>query len=381
MEANEKLTQHLRGRIEALSKLKKDGRKLIGYTPGGFLPEDMITAVGAIPVPLLRGGTHEAVAESALYLPRFIDTFCRAQIGYRMLGEDPLYQMIDFLIVPVTDNNMRSIAEAFSYFTNVETFRFGVPHDKEEDAVAYYQEGLNLLRAKLEQVTGNTLDEAKLRQELALSNKMWEILENISELRKSPNPPITSEEFIKLNHATFYGDKAVVVQCLEEIYREIKDKKGPKPSARLLLTGSTIAYGDYKVPDLVQRAGGAVVIEEFAEGMRHYWERVDLNDGDVMHALADRYFLRRVPPAWFRPSRDRIEFNKKLARDYDVDGIIHYHLLYRESYDIQSYYFEKIMNKDLGLKMLKLESDYDTSEIIPMSTRVEGFIETIRQKR
>ena len=99
-----------------------------------------------------------------------------------------------------------------------------------------------------------------------------------------------------------------------------------------------------------------------------------------MGALADRYFVRRVPPAWFRPSHERIEFNKKLAKDYAVDGIVHYQLLYRDGYDIQYFYFDKIVQRDMGLKTLKVESDYDSTEIVPMKTRIEAFLETIRRE-
>jgi benzoyl-CoA reductase/2-hydroxyglutaryl-CoA dehydratase subunit BcrC/BadD/HgdB len=379
MQAMEKLDEHVRGRVTALADMKKQGKKLIGYSPGGYLPEDLVLAVGAVPVPLLRGGNHEAVVESSAYVPRFLDTFCRSQIGYRMLGEEPLYQMIDYLVVPVTDNNSRVIADTFCFFTDVEGFRFGVPHQKQDNGIAYYADGIKLLIEWLEQVTGNKLDEPKLRESIALSNRMWELLEKISELRKSATPPITGEEFVRLNHATFYGDKAIVVEELESIYKELKEEKGPKPRARLLVTGSTLADGDYKILALPEKTGASVVIEEFAEGMRHYWERVSLN-GDVMEALVDRYFTRRVTPAWFRPSRERIDFDKKLAKDYAVDGIIHYQLLYRDGYDIQYFYYDKIMNKDMGLKTLKVESDYDNTEIVPMSTRIEAFIETIENR-
>ena len=95
-------------------------------------------------------------------------------------------------------------------------------------------------------------------------------------------------------------------------------------------------------------------------------------------ALADRYFRRRVTPAWFRPSVERIDFNKKLAKEYKADGIIYYQLMYRESYDLQHCYFDKFMERDTGLKTLKVESDYDSSEVGPLKTRIEAFMETIK---
>jgi len=236
-----------------------------------------------------------------------------------------------------------------------------------------------MLKDKLERFTGNKIGESELRKQINLSNRMWEALEKISLLRKKERPPISGAEFARLNHASFYADKPTFVDILESLYNELKDKKGPSPISRVLVTGSTLAMGDYKIMDLTEGAGGAVVIEELAEGMRHYWERVRLN-GDLLEALADRYFRRRVPPAWFRPSRERIDFVMKLAKDFAVDGIIWYQLMYRDGYDIQSFYFEKIVEKEMGLRTLKVQSDYDRSEIGPLRTRLETFVETIKRR-
>jgi benzoyl-CoA reductase/2-hydroxyglutaryl-CoA dehydratase subunit BcrC/BadD/HgdB len=379
MTGMESLTQHVRGRTGDYAKLKKEGKKLIGFSPGDFLPEDMIIAAGAVPLPLMRGGTHEAVAESSAYVPRFLDTFCRCQIGHRMLGDDPLYQMPDQVVVTLSDNNTRCIADVWDFYTDVPSYRLGIPHEKDEISTQYFLDGLHLLKENLEGVTGNKIDDAKLREEINVTNKILELLEKISELRKSPNPPITGKQFAQLNHASYYGDKAVVLESLETIYSELKDKEGPKSLPRVMVIGSTLADGDLKVYDLVEGAGANVVIEEFAEGMRHYWNKVNL-EGDTLAALADKHFFRRVPPAWFRPSADeRISFAKKLAKDYAVDGVIWYSLMYRDSYDVQLHYFEKALEKDLGLKTLKVMSDYDTSEIVPMKTRVEAFVETLRR--
>lgn len=378
MEAMNKLSDHLANRLTDLTGMQKNGTKVIGYAPGGFMPEELVYASGAMPVGLIRGGDPGPVAESAAYVPRFIDTFCRSQIGYRMLGEEPLYQMIDLLIVPVTDHNIKTIADCFNFFADANVFRFGVPHQKDEHAVEYYLSGLHSLKEKLEEFTGNTIGNAKLREAIDLYNRMRELLKEISLLRLSEPPLINGQEFVKLNHASYVADKTVLIDVLDSIHHELKERppastKGP----RILLTGSTLAMGDYKVLELAEEAGANIVIEEFAEGIRHYWENVHV-DGDIMEALADRYFRRRVPPAWFRPSRERLDHLIDLARDFKVDGIIWYQLMYRSSYDIQSFYFEKMLKKELDIPMLKIESDYDVSERGPLKTRIETFIEIIK---
>jgi benzoyl-CoA reductase/2-hydroxyglutaryl-CoA dehydratase subunit BcrC/BadD/HgdB len=378
MEATKRLTDHMSTRLTELTRIREKGTKLIGYAPGGYMPEELVYACGAVPVGLVRGGDPEPVAESAAYVPRFIDTFCRSQIGYRMLGEEPLYQMLDLFIVPVTDHNIKTIADCFNFFAKDNVFRFGVPHQKDEHAFEYYLSGLHSLKNKLEEFTGDKVEDGRLREAIGLCNRMRDILKEISLLRKSQQVPITGYEFVRLNHASFIADKNVLIDALESIHQELREKPPPSPKGpRLLLTGSTLAMGDYKVLEMTEEAGASIVIEEFAEGMRHYWENVNVN-GDLMEALADRYFRRREPPAWFRPSRERLDYLIELARDYNVDGIIWYQLMYRSSYDIQSFYFEKILKRELDIPMLKIESDYDVSEKGPLRTRIETFVEIIK---
>jgi benzoyl-CoA reductase/2-hydroxyglutaryl-CoA dehydratase subunit BcrC/BadD/HgdB len=382
MEVMQKLDEHLRTRVDKLIKIKREGGKIIGYLPGGYMPEELVYACGAMPIQLIRGGDPEPVAISAGYVPRFLDTFCRSQIGYKILGDEPLYELIDLLVAPVTDNNIRAVADCWNFYTNVEVFRYGVPHTKDDLGFNYYLGGLNLLKEKLESFTDTRVEDERLREAIALSNKMRGLFKEISLTRKSERPPISSRDFTKLNHASFHADRSIMLEVLESLAKELGKKETPNPSGpRVLFTGSTLAMGDYKVLDLLEVSGAQIVIEYFDEGLRDYWENV-ADDGDLMKALADRYFMKKVPAAYFRPSRERLDFILKLARDFKVDGILWYQLMYRDGADIQSYRFSQILRKELDIPMLKLQSDWDMAgEIGPFRTRIEAFVETIGRRR
>jgi len=376
----EKTTALLVNRMAELSRLREQGHKIVGYTPGGYMPEELVLACGAVPVPvgLIRGGQHEPVRTAGGFMPRWIDTFCRAQIGYWELKEEALYQMVDLLACPVTDVNNRAIGDSWGFYTDVEVFRFGVPHTKHENGFEYYLSGIKRFREKLEELTGNQITDSSLKEAIDLCNRERQLLTDISLMRKAERPPISGRDFMRLNHASFMADKRAMVGALESLCADLKKTDPPAPRGpRVLLTGSTLAYGDYKIYDLIEDAEAEVVIEEFAEGIRHYWEQV-VPEGDLMEALADRYFKRRVPPAWFRPGRERLDFLVKLAKDFKVNGVIWYQLMYRDSYDIESFYFPDILRKETDLSMLKLTSDYDYSEVGPFRTRVEAFVETMR---
>ena len=374
MEAINALSLHLEKRLADLISARQQGRKVIGYLPGGFLPEELVIAAGAIPVCLVQGGDHSAVEISGNYICRWLDPFCRAQIGYGVSGKDPYYNILDLLVIPITDNHIRAVSDVLAYNTNLEIFTFGVPHMKEQSTFKYYLYGLTKLKQKLEAITGAEITDTKLRKAISMCNRERDLFRKISMLRKSKPVPISSRDFIALNHGSSLAEKAFMIDLLESIYGELKEavtaeQNGP----RILLTGSTLAMGDSRVLDLIEAAGGIVVMEEFAEGIRSYWEDVTPN-GDLMDALADCYLMKRICPAWFRPGNERRDFLIKLCGDYKIDGVIWYQLMFRESYKTESYYFPKQLKQKTGLSMLEVESDYDPSESGNIRTRIETFI-------
>jgi benzoyl-CoA reductase/2-hydroxyglutaryl-CoA dehydratase subunit BcrC/BadD/HgdB len=306
-----------------------------------------------------------------------MDPFCRAQIGYAVSGEDPYYNSLDLLVVPITDNHIRAVSDVLGYNTNLDIFTFGVPHMKEPSTCAYYLHGLKRLKGKIEEITGTEITEPKMREAVDLCNRERQLLRKLSLLRKSDPVPISSRDFIALSHGSFIADKAFMVDLLESIYDELKEgSTGDPEGPRILLTGSTLAMGDSRVIDQIEAAGGIVVMEEFAEGIRPYWQDVVL-DGDLMESLADCYLMKRICPAWFRPGDERRDFLIKLCGDYQVDGVIWYQLMFRESYKTESYYFPERLKKKTGLSMLEVESDYDPAEGGNMCTRIETYVDNL----
>jgi len=363
-----------------LKKTRENGTKVVGYVPNGYVPLELIYACGAVPVAIAKGGDSEPLAASASYLGRFLDPFCRAQIGYRLLQKEPLYEMIDLLIVPITDMHIRGIADSWDFFSNVEVFSFPVPHAKTNHGFQHYLEGINLVKERLERLTGTEITMEGLREEIELTNKIRVLLKEISLMRRLEHPPITGKDFVRLIHSSFYADRFILKEALESFRDEIKMEATPSvKKPRVLLTGSTLAAGDYKVIDLLEEAGASVVIEEFCEGLTDYWQTVDM-DGDLMHALATNYFTKRIPGAFFRgAANERFDFLLKLAKDFKVNGIVWYSLMHREVYDIEGYLFHEMAGKR-GLPMLKIISNYDASETGAIRTRIETFIETIKAR-
>ncbi|MBN1367883.1 MAG: 2-hydroxyacyl-CoA dehydratase, partial [Dehalococcoidales bacterium] len=197
---------------------------------------------------------------------------------------------------------------------------------------------------------------------------------------RQTNPSVLSAlDFVKLNHASFYADPAFMVKVLDSVYQELKDKQQAKETnaPRILLVGPNIGYGDYTVLELVQAAGGEIVIEEICEGVRYYWNEVE-KGGDLYQSLTKTYLTDRLPCAFLRDAtKKRLEFTLKLIKDFNVSGVIWYELLCCETYDSEAYYLSHKLN-ELNIPVLILESDYSTASTGQLKTRIGAFIEILK---
>ena len=169
------------------------------------------------------------------------------------------------------------------------------------------------------------------------------------------------------------------LEILESVYEEVTKSQTDSTTGapRILLLGPIIARGDYNIVEMIQEAGGELVIEDICEGLRYYWRDIEKN-GDPIESLARGYLRDRVPCAFMRNSaRPRLDFALDLVRDFSVSGVIWYELLCCEAYDAESYFF----SQELGARnipVLILESDYGVADVERLKNRVDAFVELIR---
>ena len=383
MDILEGLAKIARTRPEKLKEHKDKGIKIVGYI-GRFVPEELIFASGSIPYLLCRGGQPEPPDAVIPYMLRFMSPYSRSQIGYHLLGIDPVVPMLDLIVVQCSDCHESRLADLFEYF-KLPTVRLGVPPDwKKSISMNYYYKGLMRLKNTLENISGNAISEEKLRDSMESFDKVRDSLRNISLLRKAQTPSIGGDDFIRLNHYAFYCDPEVLIGKLNDLYEELQERKSPfsGEAPRILLAGHVVGVGDYVVPKLIEDAGGVIAAEFLDEGMRQYaWNAQ--TDGDPMRNLTENYYLKMTPPSIFQPAwEERFEFMKTLIRDFSIDGVIWYELSFEEIYDLECSVISKELNQ-MNIPFLKLESSYEYSReaIAPLTTRVESFIESVRRKR
>jgi benzoyl-CoA reductase/2-hydroxyglutaryl-CoA dehydratase subunit BcrC/BadD/HgdB len=377
------MAQIARTRPEKLKEQKGKGVKIVGYI-GRFVPEELIHASGAVPYLMCRGGEPEPPDAVIPYMLRFMSPYARSQIGYHLLGIDPVVPMLDLIVAQCSDCHESRLADLLEYF-RLPTVRMGVPPDwKKSLSREYYQKRLTWLREKLEVLTGNKISDEKLKKSIEFINQTRDLLSRINLLRKKQPPPISGYDFIRLNHYSFYCDLDKLIPKLNDLYEQLQKGKSPfsREAPRILLAGHVVGMGDYVVPKLIEDSGGVIVAEFLDEGMRQYAWNVK-TDGDLMNNLGETYYLLRTPPSIFQPAwEERVGIIQKLIRDFNIDGVIWYELSFEEIYDLECSILSKAMD-EVNMPFLKLESSYEYSREAagPLTTRIETFIESVKQRR
>ena len=376
------LEKQSKAKVKELVQEKKDGKALIEYN-STFIPEELIRAAGANTYYMCRGGEPEPTDAVLDYMLRFMNPLARSMAGFLELGLDPITPHSDLVVTAQTDCHIGRITELLE-FKGVKINKVGIPADWKKDiAFDYYVESLRKMIEKVEEITGRPVDLKAAKENFAVSNRINELFRKIDALRVGEKTPIRFEDYIRLQHLSFsFGNPSEFAEKLEEIYEELKTAEPvfPEKAPRLLLLGRVIAIGDYVVPRLLDQYGGAVVAQFLDEGVRVSEKDVEL-DGDLVVNFARNRYLDKMPVTIFQPAwKERFEYIKKAIEDYHIDGVIFYQLEFDEIYDMEYTVISKWLG-EMNVPLLKLETAYSYSreEMGPLATRIESFIESLKE--
>lgn len=87
--------------------------------------------------------------------------------------------------------------------------------------------------------------------------------------------------------------------------------------------------------------------------------------------------MSNINCACFTPNEGRVEDIIRLAKEYNVDGVIDLNLKFCNLYDTEGYFVERAL-KEAGIPVLGLETDYTDNDAEQLRTRIEAFLEIIR---
>lgn len=151
---------------------------------------------------------------------------------------------------------------------------------------------------------------------------------------------------------------------------------GADGAPRLLLAGSPVAFPNWKLPTLIEEMGAVIVADETCAAGRYLYDPVGVAEGsmtEMMRGIAARLIMPCTCPS-FSPNDDRLYRLRQMVKDFRIDGVIYHVLKGCLIYDFEVARVERAM-KEIGVPLLRVETDYNPEDVEQLRTRVEAFVE------
>jgi benzoyl-CoA reductase/2-hydroxyglutaryl-CoA dehydratase subunit BcrC/BadD/HgdB len=366
-------------RIKELDDFRKTGGKVFG-TFCLYVPEEIIRAAGGWCVGLCAGAEF-AYDEVEQIMPRNTCALIKSFMGFKLGKVCPYIQSADLVIGETTCDGKKKAYELLGEIHN--TWVMELPQMKREQDIALWKGEVRELLKKAEAITGNTVTVESLRAAIKEVNDKRRALQRIAAACMADPAPISGKDRLLATQVAFYDDVPRFTQMMNTLADELEGRVAAgagvasKGAKRVLVTGTPMALPNWKIHDIIEKAGAVVVAEEMCTGSRYYQNLVP-EDGvtldEMIDAIAEKYL--DINCACFTPNEGRIDDVVRMAKEYGADGVIDLSLQFCGVYEMESHGVEAAV-RDAGLPVLKITTDYSMEDVGQLSTRVEAFLEML----
>lgn len=362
----------------AVKNLKEQGKKVAGVFCT-YAPQELILAAGAVPIGLCAF-SDETIPDAEKVLPRNLCPLVKSSYGFAITEKCPYMYFSDLMIGETTCDGKKKMYELLGKIKNMHVMQLPQNQTDEISKELWYQEVLRL-KARIEQDFGVTITDEDIRAAIKTKNEERKVLKEFYELSKACPPPITGSEQLKVLYGSqFKFDQETKIREIREIIEKIKadQEKGVQnvsPSAkRILITGCPLAGVTEKVVKAIEESGGVVVAYENCIGIKPVERLVDETMDDPYRAIADRYL--QIGCSVMTPNNNRFELLSRLVKEFKVDGVVEMTLQACHTYNLETAQIRELMQKE-DVPFISIETDYSTSDVAQLKTRLAAFIEML----
>lgn len=369
-------------RVREIAAAREKGAKFIG-TFCIYVPEEIVFALGAVPLALC-GGTAMSIPHAEKTFPRDICPLVKSTLGLAMSNTCPYAPIEDLAVGETTCDAKKKTWDVLSRDNGFHVME--IPQKKGPLGRALWMSEIRVFAARLEALTGNTLEPDNLAAAIRMMNDKRRALASLHGFRKEADPPISGLDVLAVTQAGLIDEPRRFTANLEalndELAGRVKSGRGVANgrSHRILVAGCPSVMGNWKLHRLLESSGAVVVCDETCTGTRYFSNPVDERDGSLdaqLDALADRYL--KVDCSCFTPNAERLANVVRLAREFKADGVIQYILQYCHTYNVEAINIAAVLG-EAGVPSLKIVTDYSEEDAGQLRTRIEAFLEGLENR-
>ena len=256
---------------------QKKGRKVFG-TFCVYVPDEVVIAADGI-VTGLCGGSQFWVPAGEAVLPKSTCPLIKASVGARLGRTCPFFRIADMYVGETTCDGKKKAYEILG--EDVPMHIMDVPQMKREKDIIRWKEEIAEFAGKVEEFTGNEITAEKLGESIRIINEKRKALARVFECRKSECLPISGRDALLMMQISFFDDPVRCAEMCNRLADELEERISngvsvvPAGTKRILLTGTPLAVPNWKLHNIIETSGAAVVCEEMCTGTRYFENLVD----------------------------------------------------------------------------------------------------------
>lgn len=355
---------------------KKDNKKLVGILAHEMLPLELVRCFDVHVVPLIFVGPEEFSNFGATFMTHSACTYARNVLGAFLDGNEFWTGILDFIIGTNYCNGDFTCMEFMEKEFHVPRIKTYIPFKRTNYSLDFYYEELKLLKSRLEKELDQRVDDTSIRESITLHNELRYLLKDLHKL------DVRGTELLhRYQEATILSPEDMIAR-LKSLYfsgtAESKESKNNDvATAPVILTGDSIFINDFFGKWLEMFGADVVYYDTWVGGMMEDLIVPD-NEDNVLASLALSYLMeqgieRNIPDSFDMKTKRLFD----LFNNYECKGVINHTLKFCELQAINKKDMKNVVGKRLPL--LDIERDYSKSGLGGIQTRVEAFIEMIKE--
>lgn len=373
----EDFSESRRNGFIAAKEFKEQNRPMVGMFCT-FMPQEIPMAIGAATVSLCAT-SDETIDAAEKELPRNLCPLIKSSYGFGKTDKCPYFYFSDLVVGETTCDGKRKMFELMGEFKPVHVMQ--LPHNPEQKlAREMWKDEIIQLKETIEKQFDSKISKEDIKEAIALKNRERKALKDFYSLGKLNPPALSGLDILKVLYGTtFKFEKEETIKELKELTEQIANEyesgKKLEKKPRILITGCPIGGVTEKVVKAIEDNGATVVFYENCMGAKAVEDLVDEENDDVFDALAEKYL--KIGCSCMSPNNNRFNLLDRAIDEYEVDAVVDVVLQACHTYAIETTNVKSFVNNEKTKPCISIETDYSTSDIGQLNTRMAAFIEML----
>lgn len=315
-----RLTWHYENPAAEAMRSAANGIPVVGIT-SNTAPWELIRAAGAFSVVINSGNPNHPdirdFMEEGVFEKRI-----RAIFGAAISGD---LQHLSLLLIPRTSEQeyklylyLREVARQDPKRRIPPVYLYDLLHTRSSESYSYGLERTLRLKERLEQLTGDRINNEALREAIDESNSARGAIRKLLHLRQ-PQPRVSGAEALSLIGPFFFICRDAYA-CLAEQAAQAIAQRNPVSGKKVLITGASLNHRS--LHQALEMHGAVVAAEDDWWGSQSVGGDTDSGSHDLLKAVFEKYYLDTPSPRLFPFDIADAWFQQ--ASTNGIDGVVFY---------------------------------------------------------